>query len=179
MKAHTPVGLAFVVAALSTYLAAIQTGHCDSKSETAPNSAVPTRAASTPDAKRLSFYEVPLVCPAASHIGCGSASKPLLLGLENSGVASEAWLNRAGTIIAVVWSAQSTPGQRSKALKSILKQAEIEAKELTGDARHQALNSFSQKTGWYRGADVDRLSEEEAGVIAGRLVGRIRAKITI
>ena len=179
MKAKTPVGLAFVVAALCIYLAAIQTGHSDSKSETAPDSAASTHGSSSPDAKRLSFYEVPLVCPAASQIGCGSASKPLLLGLERGGVASEAWLNRAGTVMAVVWSAQSTPGQRSKALKSILKQGEIEAKELTGEARHQALNSFSQKTGWYRGAEVDRLSEEEAGVISARLVRRIRAKITV
>jgi hypothetical protein len=164
---------------MSTYLAAIETGRCDSKSQTAPNNAASTHASSGPDAKRLSFYEVPLVCPAASQIGCGSASKPLLLGLESGGVASEAWLNRAGTVMAVVWSAQSTPGQRSKALKAILKQADMEAKELTGEARHQALNSFSQKTGWYRGAEVDRLSEEEAGVIAARLVGRIRAKITV
>jgi hypothetical protein len=178
MKAKTPVRLAFVAAALSTYLAAIQSGYCNNKSETAPNSAAPSHVL-TPDSKRLSFYEVPLVCPAATQIGCGSASKPLLLGLETSGVASEAWLNRAGTIMAVVWSVQSTPGQRSKALKSILKQAQIEAKELTGEARHQALNAFSQKSGWYRGAEVDRLSEEEAGVIAARLVGRIRAKITV
>jgi hypothetical protein len=179
MKTKTPVGLPFVVAALSTYLAAIQTGHCDIKSEAAPNSAASTHASITPDAKRLSFYQIPLVCPAAPQIGCGSASKPLLLGLENSGVALEAWLNRAGTIMAVVWSEQSTPRQRSKALKSILKQGEIEAKELSGEARRQALNAFAQKTGWYRGAEVDHLSEEEAVVIAARLVGRIRAKITV
>src|SRR5262249_34432479 len=132
MKAKSPVALAVVIAALSNYLAGIQTGRCDSKSETAPNNVASTHASSTPDAKRLSFYEVPLVCPAASQIGCGSASKPLLIGLEGGGVASEAWLNRAGTVMAVVWSEQSTPGQRSKALKSILKQADIEAKELTG-----------------------------------------------
>jgi L-lactate utilization protein LutC len=127
----------------------------------------------------MSFYEIPLVCPAAPQIGCGSASKPLLLGLESSGVASEAWLNRAGTIMAVVWSEKSTSRQRSEALNSILKEAEIEAKELTGAAKRQALNAFQQKTGWYRGAEVDRLSEEEAGVIAGRLVRRIRAKIVV
>ena len=109
MKTKTPVGLAFVVAALSTYLAGIQTGRCDSKSETAPNSAASTHASSTPDAKRLSFYEVPLVCPAASQIGCGSASKPLLLGLESSGVASEAWLNRAGTVMSVLMQCGSRP----------------------------------------------------------------------
>jgi hypothetical protein len=36
--------------------------------------------------KRVSFYQVPLVCPAAPHIGCGSASKPLLLELESNAV---------------------------------------------------------------------------------------------
>ena len=30
--------------------------------------------------------------------------------------------------------------------------------------------------GWYRGTDVDRLSEEEAGIIAARLVRRVQAK---
>src|SRR5215831_5535476 len=55
----------------------------------------------------VSFYKVPLVCPAAPHIGCGSASKPLLVELERSGVVAEAWLNRAGTVMAIVWSAQS------------------------------------------------------------------------
>jgi hypothetical protein len=94
-------------------------------------------------------------------------------------VPNRLWKRVQATAAWLVWSEQSTPGQRSKALKSILKQAEIEAKELTGEARHQALNSFSQKTGWHRGAEVDHLSEEEAGVIAARLVGRIRARITV
>src|SRR6185436_1533300 len=31
---------------------------------------------------QINFYKVQLVCPAAPHIGCGSASKPVLLGLE-------------------------------------------------------------------------------------------------
>jgi 3-methyladenine DNA glycosylase/8-oxoguanine DNA glycosylase len=33
--------------------------------------------------------------------------------------------------------------------------------------------------GWYRGADVDRLSEEEAGIIAARLVHRVQAKTAL
>ena len=31
--------------------------------------------------ERISFYEVPLVCPAAAEIGCGSRAKPILLQL--------------------------------------------------------------------------------------------------
>lgn len=173
MKPKLPVRRALVLAAISIYVATIQVGR------SAPNTATPLGASGPSRAERLSFYEVPLVCPAAPQIGCGSASKPLLLGLEGTGVASEAWLNRAGTVVAILWSEQSTVQQRAKALKSILAQAQIEGKELTGDARRQALNSFQKQSGWYRGAQVDRLSEEEAGVIAARLVRRIRAKITV
>ena len=132
-----------------------------------------------PKLHRVSFYEVPLVCPAAPQIGCGSASKPLLLELEHSKVVSEAWLNRAGTILAVVWNEQSKPRQRSKALKSILKQKEIEAKELAGDPKEKALKDFQSESGWYRGADVDRLSEEEAGIMAGRLIRKIRSVVIL
>jgi hypothetical protein len=38
--------------------------------------------ATTPTADRISVFKVPLVCPAAPQIGCGSASKPILLDLE-------------------------------------------------------------------------------------------------
>jgi hypothetical protein len=127
----------------------------------------------------ISFYEVPLVCPAAPHIGCGSASKPLLLELEHSDVVSEAWLNRAGTVMAIVWREPSKPRQRAKALKTILKERDITAKELAGEERQQIMKDFQSGTGWYRGADVDRLSEEEAGVIAERWIGRFREKIVL
>ena len=128
---------------------------------------------------RVSFYEVPLTCPAAPQIGCGSASKPLLLELERSGPVSEAWLNRAGTVLAVVWSEQSQPERRSKTLETALKARDLNAKELAGKARQTALKDFQSGAGWYRGADVDRLSEEEAGIIAARLTARIREKVTV
>jgi hypothetical protein len=64
-------------------------------------------------------------------------------------------------------------------LKTILKERPLAAKELSGTARSQALNEFQSSNGWYRGAEVDRLSEEEAGVIAARWVGRVREKITV
>src|SRR5204862_6491220 len=50
----------------------------------------------------VSFYRVQLVCPAAPQIGCGSAAKPLLLELERQPGVAEAWLNRTGTILAIV-----------------------------------------------------------------------------
>ena len=54
-------------------------------------------------ADRISVFKAPLVCPAAPQIGCGGASKPILLDLERQPGVAEAWLNRGGTIISVVW----------------------------------------------------------------------------
>src|SRR5687768_6562465 len=65
----------------------------------------------------VTFYEVQLVCPAAPGIGCGSAAKPLLLELEANRGVREAWLNRKGNIIAVVWEAATSERQRSDATR--------------------------------------------------------------
>src|ERR1700680_1854993 len=51
----------------------------------------------------VTFYKTPLVCNAAPDIGCGSRSKPALLELENNAAVKEAWLNRPGTVVAIVW----------------------------------------------------------------------------
>src|SRR5438105_11958466 len=70
---------------------------------------------------RVGFYQVNLVCPAAPLIGCGSAAKPLLLELEHRTNVNEAWLNRAGTVIAIVWK-ENAPRKRAKIVGSILEQ---------------------------------------------------------
>lgn len=136
---------------------------------------------STPD--RVSIFKVSLQCPAAPQIGCGSASKPILLELENDPAVEQAWLNRTGTLIAVVWKAQPN-AQTQQDVASRLKSAACCARdkairEVQGEARDQALKEFQTGHGWYRGSEVDRLSEEEAGVIAARLVRRVEAKTTL
>ena len=126
---------------------------------------------------QINFYKVQLVCPAAPHIGCGSASKPVLLGLEGDPLVKEAWLNRAGTVMAVVWKNKSTAATRMKIVSTRLEQQNI--RELKGEARAQALKGFLAGTGWYRGAEVDRLSEEEAEIMASRLVRKMQKVITL
>jgi len=129
-----------------------------------------------PRADRISVFKVPLVCPAARQIGCGSASKPILLDLEQQPGVLEAWLNRAGTRIAVVWKPESDASTRGKIVAEL---KEDRAIELDGKPRDEAVNDFLSGKGWYRGADVDRLSEEEADVIAARLVRRVQAKTAL
>jgi hypothetical protein len=123
--------------------------------------------------ERISLFKVPLVCPAAPQIGCGSASKPILLDLEKQAGVAEAWLNRAGTIIAVVWKSDSDSETRSKIVADLKEDHGI---EIEGKSRDDAVKDFLSGKGWYRGADMDRLSEEEAGIIAARWVRRVEAK---
>ncbi len=133
-------------------------------------------APKNPSPDRVSIFEAPLQCPAAPQIGCGSRAKPLLLELERDSNVSEAWLNRAGTKIAVVWK----PESKAKARRGVAtKLKEQEATEIKGKPRDEAITEFLSGNGWYRGAEADRLSEEEAGIIAARLVQRVEAKTTL
>src|SRR6266496_2608165 len=126
--------------------------------------------------KDVSIYQVPWRCPAALQIGCGSHAKPILLELEQNPGVSEAWLNRQGTAVAVVWKEDAKRKARRDAEKTL---KEAEASKLTGEARTRTRADFELGKGWYRGAEVDRLSEEEAGVIAARWVRRVQAKTTL
>ena len=127
----------------------------------------------TLSADRVSVFKAPLVCPAAPQIGCGGASKPILLDLEKQAGVAEAWLNRAGTRIAVVWKPDADAGSRRKVVAEL---KEDRVTELDGRPREDAVNDFLSGKGWYHGADVDRLSEEEADIIAARLVRWVHAK---
>src|SRR6516225_3752411 len=111
------------------------------------------------DNEIITFYDVPLVCGAAPAIGCGSRAKPLLIDLERQSAIKEAWLNRAGTIVAIVWSG---PAHTAEVAKPIFEKHEVQHEERHDDRP----TSFRKEGSWYRGAEVDRLSLEEAREIA-------------
>ena len=136
MKAASKfLGSGVILAAVAVLTAAIiLDGRCESGAEISPTAQPSAATRKSLNPNRATFYEVALVCPAAPNIGCGSASKPVLVGLESNAAVSEAWLNRAGTVIAVVWSGQSTARQRSGMLKNVLRD-QLAAKELKGAAR--------------------------------------------
>lgn len=127
-------------------------------------------------AEHVSFYEVPLACPAARGLGCGSAVKPVLLALEKKKTIQEAWLDHPGTTLAIVWEKGSKPNARLTEIQAIADDRGVSLRELAGERRSEVFKSFSSRSGWYRGAEVDRLSEEEAGVIVDRLIRRAMVK---
>lgn len=78
-----------------------------------------------------------------------------------------------------MWEKDSSQAARDEAIQSLAKQHKLTVQELKGANRTAALKDFSAGVGWYRGAEVDRLSAEEAGIIAARLVRRMKAKTTL
>ncbi len=112
---------------------------------------------------RISFYETPLVCNAAPEIGCGSRAKPALLELEKNSAVKEAWLNRPGTVIAIVWKDKA---KTDEVAKPILDENNISFTELKESDAKTYKQTFRKENLWYRGADVDKLSLEEASTIA-------------
>ena len=128
------------------------------------------------NADRVDFYRVPLMCPAARGLGCGMRAKPILIELERTPAVAEAWLDHNGETLAVVWGDKSPASERTALLATISKQHAVHLEQLSGQARDASLTSFRSRQGWHRGADVDRLSEQEAEVIADRLISRTITK---
>ena len=111
----------------------------------------------------ITFYETPLVCNAAPEIGCGSRAKPALLALEKNPAVEEAWLNRPGTVIAIVWKDEA---MTESVVEPILNDNNIEFTELNKKEAASYRKTFRERNKWFRVADVDILSIEEATTIA-------------
>jgi hypothetical protein len=128
---------------------------------------------------QISLFKVPLGCEAAAGLGCGVKAKPILQALARQPDVAQAWLNRGGTMIAVLRRESVVPKVGGEHIRSILAEQGLAARELTGAARESALRRFSSGADWYHGNAVDRLSAEEAGIIAARLVRRVTAKVPL
>jgi copper chaperone CopZ len=133
----------------------------------------------TINSSEVTFYQVPLVCGAAPQIGCGGRSKPILLSLEDNPHIREAWLNREGTAIAVVWENNADASKRDDITSSIFKTYELRAEKINGKDHDALFKNFLKGNGWYRGSEVNRLSEEEAETIADRLARSIATKVSL
>ena len=81
------------------------------------------------------------------------------MDLERQAAIEEAWLNRAGTILAIIWAG---PAHSAEVAQSVFEKHEIPFKE----RRDERPTSFREKGNWFRGAGVDLLSLEEAREIA-------------
>jgi len=128
-----------------------------------------------PAMSTISFFSVPLVCEAASHIGCGTRARPVLAELEREPGVREAWLSRDGTVLGVVWADEACdPGR----VQSTLRRHGVAGLELKGFEHQRSYDSFASG-GWYRPMQMQDLSAEEARVIAARLIRRLEQNVSV
>jgi mercuric ion transport protein len=126
-------------------------------------------------ASNISFYEAPLVCHAAPSIGCGSKAKFMLVDLEkNSNEVEGAWLNRTGTIVAVKWDQNTSAEKKSSIIHTVSTNHGIEFTELSSSETTNEAKTFPK--GWYKGREVDKLSKEEASIIAQNTIDKYYEK---
>lgn len=121
--------------------------------------------------EEVSFFKVPLECGAAADLGCGSAAKPILRQLEQDDRIASAKINHPGTLLAVAWKEPKHAPSGIPFVTGAFEKIDSEAMTLAGAAREKALKEYKAEK-WYGPAEVDRLSEREAAVIASRLVTR-------
>src|SRR5260370_4273708 len=107
---------------------------------------------------RTTFYEVPLKCLAAPQIACGSRAKPVLFSLERRPTVAEAWVNRRGTVVAVVWKADSTAATRAAVISDIASLHDLSFRELGKEERLDPEHTFATRISWYRSADTGKLT---------------------
>ena len=125
----------------------------------------------------VSFYEAPLVCHAAPSIGCGSKAKFLLFDLEKYTDAVEgAWLNKTGTIVAIKWNTKTEADKKVEIIKTVSTNHNIELTTLAETEAVSYAKSFPNTSEWFKGKEVDKLSKEEAGIIAQNTIASYKAK---
>lgn len=125
----------------------------------------------------LDFFEVALVCPAAPKIGCGSRARPALLALVGDRRVIGAWLNEAGTRIAIAWR-DPRETMTTDELDDLLIPNGLTTQSVQVDGRRELL-STRRTTRWYDSESVQALSDHEAQIIAARLVKRLAARTAL
>src|SRR6266849_3690128 len=79
--------------------------------------------------EQISLFKVPLRCEAATGLGCGVKAKPILHALAHQPAVAQAWLNRGGTLIAVLWREGVVSDLRREHVRSILAEQGLSARE--------------------------------------------------
>ena len=140
------------------------------------SSAATAHVASADTLERVSLFQVPLMCPAVKGLGCGGKARPFMAQLEKEPRVAEAWLNHPGTVLAVVWKEQLKRGDAVGTVNAVFQTGGLTVTPLEGAPLGEALQDFAARNRWYRGQDVNRLSEQEGLVFTERMAKRVESR---
>lgn len=145
-------------------------------SASAPASAAPAGVNAGDDRERVTLFQVPLMCPAVKGLGCGGKARPFMAELEKQPEIAEAWLNHPGTLLAVVWKEPKDRARAKDAVGALFQAKGLSVKALEGPSLSAALQDFAARSQWYRGHDINRLSEQEGLVFTERMAKRVESR---
>jgi hypothetical protein len=124
-----------------------------------------------------SVFRVPLACEAVPQIGCGVRAKPVLQALERDPAVHQVRLHHEGRLLVVAWAGKDADAAARRRVLSTLRSRGLKVVALRGAARANALSDLAANSStWFRSAGVDRLTKQEARVIAARMLTRLRAR---
>lgn len=126
---------------------------------------------------QVSFYSVQLVCEAARHIGCGCKAKPRLAALDGQAAVLGTWLHQAGDLLAVEWQHALPADQRLALVRSAI--GEVSELVEPSSLMLERVTSLGDPDRWYRRETIDRLSDQEARVIAKRVISRLSEPLSL
>ena len=128
--------------------------------------------------KEITFYTVSLTSTADAEVASCIRIKPFFLETTHQECIKESWVNRKGTVIAIVWKTDApNEEQKEKIILPLFKKFEIESKLIADTSRINELDASlkeAQRSGirllekalWYKGMEIEKLSVEEAHAIA-------------
>lgn len=140
----------------------------------APASAVSANADGA--IERVTLFQVPLMCPAVKGLGCGGKARPFMADLEKQQEVAETWLNHPGTLLGVVWKGPQTHVRAKSVVATLFEAKGLSVRALEGPALNDALQDFAARAKWYRGQDVNKLSEQEGLAFTERMVKRVASR---
>jgi len=129
-------------------------------------------------ADRVAFYDIALTCPSAPKLGCGSRAKRVLATLTADERVAAAWVDEAGTRLAVAWT-HPTAVLTAERLNEILEPHGLAVNATDEKTRAELLASFRTNHGWFDSGSIDELSRKESAIIAERLVRRLAKRVPV
>lgn len=91
----------------------------------------------------------------------------MLVDLEKYNDAVEgAWLNKTGTVVAVKWKANTDDTKKAEVINTVSTSHSIELSPVTLTEATTYAKTFPNNNQWFKGKEVDKLSKEEAEIIA-------------
>jgi hypothetical protein len=105
-------------------------------------------------------------------LGCGSEAKSIMARLDGHPAVAGAWLNHAGTRLALLWKEGADIDERPAIIRAAFGTSAVPTL-LSGEERDAVLHDFLSGSGWYPTSALHELSAEEADIVATRWVGKI------